>query len=140
MPFEDSLSLDDPVFVGDRMVIEYEVFRRGEDRDNAHAVMEDVSSWTFSWALRKAVKRVDVYRAVGPAVISKSTSGGGIVVVGAFNTDRALNMQRVRVTCTTTETAPLVGATYVHGLKRADAGFEDTNGFGTIPVFALVAA
>ena len=145
MAFEHSLPVDEPFFAGDDARIEYEVFKAGEKpfledgkTPNPQAVPEDVSGWAFEWALRRALRRVDPYRSLGPAVASKSTATGGITVVGVYNADRALNTQRVVVTLADVDTDALTGELHVHGLKRSDDGVERTVGYGTFPVFAKV--
>lgn len=122
-------------FAGEDKILSFEILQKGEDPNDAHAAMEDVSAFAMAWALRKAIHRVDPHRAkFATPVITKATGGGGISVTGAYNIDRALNTQRVEVSVAAADDAAIAGGLYVHALNRTDSGAGLVLSFGTVPV------
>lgn len=100
-------------YVGEDKQLSYTVYTT-----NAKTVIQDVTGWALSWKLRK--KRADA----DPAILSKATGGSGITITGTFNSDPAVNTQRVVVTIADTDTDALTPLGYWHELKRTTDGQE----------------
>lgn len=100
-----------PWFVGEDKLIDFEIVADdGKLPDDPTKGVEDVTSWEMVFTLAKTDK--------APALVMKRTAGGGISVVGIYNSDRLVNTQRVRVTILDDDTDGLTEWTYRYSLKR----------------------
>lgn len=117
-------------FLGEDKILDFIV--TGED-----GLPFDVTGMTLEWSLKKKDKDPD------PPIIGKSV-GSGIAIVGVFNSNPAVNTQRVRVTFLDTETDPFTTSglgtpytlkakvAYRHSLKRLDNNNEVVLSYGSI--------
>jgi hypothetical protein len=87
--------------------------------NSAQTTAIDITGWALSWMLKRRASDLDV-----AAVLTKTTSGGGITVTGLFNESPAANAQRARVSISDEDTGTLAPNVYISELKRLDAGFE----------------
>lgn len=117
MAIEANISRSHHWFCGEDKVFSYTVYQADG------TTPEDVTGWTFDWALRRRNDDAD------PAVLEK-TSVSGISITGTYNADPAQNTQRVEVTIADTDTEDLPAGPYRHSLKRTDDGSETILSFG----------
>lgn len=132
MPYESNVQ-PGRLFAGQRVVFRYEVFSTAPTPANPNPPMLDATTLgPLTWALRKAVGRLDPHRrrAPGPAPAMAATDAG-ITVAGTFNATRSLNEQRVDVDVVLP--ADLEGALYVDALERQADGHVVS--YGSLPIF-----
>jgi len=127
MSYESKIEASDNFFAGEDRTLSYEIL--ADDGTS----MEDVSTFTLEWTLRKDVAAKHPYRVQGSVVLTK-TSALGISVTGTYDSVRATNTQRVIVTIADTDTEAFAGGRYVAALKRMDAGLESVLSHGVVEV------
>lgn len=139
MAVEANLTRAEALFPGTVRALRYEIFADGADVTAAHAAMEDVATWTFAWELREA-QGLAPHRTLGALIVAKA-SGAGIAIEGTYDSDRAVNTQRVVVTLDSDDLAAVRrGGTFEHRLRRSDSTHEAVLSFGTVPVLLPVPA
>jgi hypothetical protein len=77
----------------------------------------NVSTWTLAWTVRKKDDSPD------PPLVQKTTTSG-ITIEGTYNSSRASNTQRVRVSVADTDTDAVTAGNWRHALKRMTDGAE----------------
>jgi hypothetical protein len=90
-----------------------------EIRDDAETACINISGWTLSWMVKRYKDQADA-----AAILTKTTTGGAIVISGSFNADPDVNTQVATLTIADTDTTSVAPRMYWHELKRMDAGFE----------------
>ncbi len=124
MAIEQDILAADLWFAGEDKVLEFEVLQADE------TTPEDVSAWTFAWAMRKKASDAG-------APMLEQTTADGITVVGIYDATRELNTQRVRVALDADASRSLKAPyVYWHALKRTDAGNEAVLAFGQATLLA----
>lgn len=133
MAYERNFTEEDDLFIGEDLLLSFEVFQDNLVVDSNGAYVsgtpQDVSGWAISFLVRTSDTTSNA------AVITKSV-GSGIAITGSYNASHSLNTQRVEVTIADTDTWPDVGTplsapkNYRHSLKRTDAGSEKILAFG----------
>jgi hypothetical protein len=113
---EDNIAQSDEFFIGGAYILEFEIFELDE------VTPLDASLFEFEYVLAK-------HEGDDEPLISKIND---IAVVGAFNSDPALNTQRVEVSLTATETSELKPGLYRHTLWRTNEGDEAVLTFGSV--------
>jgi len=93
---------------------------------SAETVVRDVSSYTFSFLVKRKATDADV-----DALVTK-TSSSGIAISGAFDDDPDTNTQVTTVSIADTDTDAHHPGTYRWELKRTNAGSESRIGYGTV--------
>lgn len=110
----DDINKDDAWFTGERKILSYAI------TNAATGVPLNCSGLLFSWMLKENENDLDA-----DALLTKDSSDG-ISVTGTYNTDAAVNTQRVEVTINPGDTRALTGilnnasGRYWHELKRID--------------------
>lgn len=94
----------------------------------------DVSGWTLSWMLKRAISDADL-----SALLEKTTLAG-IAITGVYNSVPSLNTQVATVTILDTDTTALPEVLAHYELKRMDAGFETVLAYGTLELVRAVHA
>ena len=89
----------------------------------------DISGWTLSWMVKKYKDQADA-----AAILTKTTTGGAIVIGGSWNSDPDVNTQRATLTITDTDVATVPARLYHWELKRTDDGFEVPLVLGVIDI------
>lgn len=136
MAIRQDIPADEEFFAGTDRELEFEMLRREVDGAGAPVVPEvlvpvDVAGRALALVLRT--------KATGAtALLTKTTSGGGITVDGVFNAVRATNTQRVHVAVGAGDTRGFLEQQYQYALKRMDTGLEDVYTYGDLVL--LVAA
>jgi hypothetical protein len=121
------------LFAGTDKGIRYEIFAPGTSATPpANAAMQNVENWGLEWVMRKLKTGVDPLVDQGAVLLTKSTGGNGITIVGVFNAARNLNQQRVVVALSDEETELFKGGNYYCSLKRTDDGLEDVLSHGYV--------
>ena len=85
----------------------------------------DISGWSLSWMLKRKLSNAD-----SAALVTKSTTAGGVGVTGVYNAAPGTNTQRATVTVADTDTDTLTAGTCYWELKRMDAGLECVLAYG----------
>lgn len=94
--------------------------------DDEEEVAQNVAGWTLSWMLKKVATHPDIN-----ALITKTTASG-ISITGTFNSNPALNTQRVLVAIADTDSDLLTAGDRVYELKRMDGGVETILSYGAL--------
>lgn len=81
----------------------------------------DITGWSLSWMIKILPADADI-----AAILTKTTTAGGIVIAGTFNATPSVNTQKATVTVLDTDTDLLEPGVYYHELKRMDSGAETT--------------
>ena len=114
MAREQNLGTTEMWFVGEDKTIPFEIYSADE------ATMEDIAGWTIIWTLRRMLE--------GDAVLLTKTG----TVAGSYNSDQAVNTQRVSIDIDAADTLYFEPGQYHHVLKRTDAGFVTVLAYGTV--------
>jgi len=126
MSYESNIAATAHFFAGEDKILSYEVF-------SADGVtMEDVTSFQMEWSLRKTIPGKDPFRVQGEIIFTKSTTD--VTVIGAYNSSRGTNTQRVLVPIYDIDTENMTGGRYVCSLKRMNAGLEAVLSHGIVEV------
>lgn len=107
-------------------------FFTGEDKQlvitmdpDLDGTVPDVSGWELEWSLRRT------QTSQGAAMLSKSTTLGGITVAGVHSPAPGTNAQKIFIDFVDTDTISIRGnVTYAHSLKRMDDGNETVLAYG----------
>lgn len=137
MAVKRAITSADHLFIGTDNDIAFTIYT-----NDSLSAISDESTSDLLWVLRRYESEPD------PAVIEKSTgSPGGISVTGVFNSDPAVNTQRIVVHLDDTDTydatvSPAVDVppgSYRYALKRMDAGSETILAFGSFQLLQAAA-
>lgn len=99
--------------------------RAYHNKNEAEDTSIEITGWTLGWMVKRYKSDADA-----DAILTKTTTGGAIVIAGAFNATPANNAQRATLTLEDSDTASLYPGLYYWELKRTDAGFETVLGYG----------
>ena len=135
MAYKRDLVEADQIFFDADRLIRYAIYEGSPTAEQIAAlavVPVNVAGWELSWTMRKKVS--------GAALIEKSTTEGGIAIVGVYDPDPMVNTQRVVVTIEDIDTYdptvdPVVNikpGNYVYALKRLDEGAETPLAYGAL--------
>lgn len=94
-------------------------------KDEAETTSINISGWTLGWMLKRFTSDADA-----DAILTKTTTGGAVVIAGTFNTTPASNSQRATLTLEDSDTAALYPGLYHWELKRTDDGYETVLAYG----------
>lgn len=132
MARERNITAADKFFLGEDKYLDLTIY--GTD----DVTPLDVAGLPLEWSLKNHDKDPD------PGILEKATSGGGITVIGVYNSNPATNTQKVRIAFISAETDPFVtgvlvsgaytlkaGKQYRHSLKRRDFGNEGVLTYGS---------
>lgn len=122
MANEVNITVADKFFLGEDKVLSFTVTDRA-------GVPLDASTWTLEYVVRKNDKTTV------EAIPTKTKLNGGILVVGTFNVNPAVNTQKVQIffpSDDTTKLKPYTVQVYRHSLKRTDVGEEGILVYGSI--------
>lgn len=86
-------------------------------KNGAQTAVVDITGWTLSWMVKKRVTDTDAN-----AILTKTTTAGGIAISGIFNADPLLNTQKATVSIADTDTNGKTPGEYAVELKRMDVG------------------
>lgn len=121
MSYESNIQASDHFFCGEDKTLSYEVFAAGST-----TIMENVSGFKIHWELRKTVRDSAIYLSK-----TSTSTGGGIIVTGTYNSARAVNTQRVVIAIADVDTENIPPGSYYCALKRMDTGLEAVLSHGT---------
>lgn len=93
----------------------------------------NITGWSLSWMLKRRAGVADI-----DALLTKTVSGGGIVISGTYNSDPNINTQVATVTIADTDTDALSARINRYELKRMDAGVETILAYGDIELLRSV--
>lgn len=95
--------------------------------NDAQSAIREITGWALSFQVKRADTDADVN-----ALVTKTTTGGGIVISGTFNATPSVNTQIATVTIVDTDTDTIPAGLYKYELKRTDAGQEARLAYGMI--------
>lgn len=102
-------------------------------QNDAETAALDVTGWALSWMIKRSKNHSDA-----EALLTKTTTGGGVVIAGTFNADPALNLQRATVSIFDTDTDGQPAGVRYYELKRMDAGSETILAYGELELLRSV--
>lgn len=143
MSYQRNITADDKVYFDTDRLLRYTVYDGDPtvaEIEAGTAVPKDVTGYDLAWVLRKKVDSAD------PPLIEKTLSSG-ISITGVYNSDPALNTQRITIQLDDTDTydptasppKTIKAGTYVYALKRIDAGSETILAEGTFTLLRAAA-
>lgn len=109
----------------DDLFLGTDVTRAFDIRNEAETTSITIASWALSWMVKRFHSDSDA-----SAILTKTTTGGHIVIAGVFDSDPDTNAERATLTLTDTDTASLYPGLYYWELKRTDDGYETVLAYG----------
>lgn len=122
MAIKRDITIDDEWFITEDKILRCAIYE-----DDAMTTPVNVTGWTFTWHLRRQFGNT--------IVIEKTSAAGSITITGVFNSNPALNTQRVLVDIDSADTLALQTSGQLacyHRLRRVDPGAQTVLVYGDV--------
>lgn len=113
----------DPLFLGTDFAYRFQILNLVE------TAAVDITGRSLSWMLKRSLDDPD-----SAALLTKSTSGGGLAISGTYDADPEDNEQRAIVSIADTDTDALQPKDRHWELKCMDPGAELVYAYGIVPL------
>ncbi len=122
-----NIAIDDALAIGTDHEFAFHI------KNKAETESRDITGWGLSFMVKRRLSDSDAH-----SVVTKSTTAGGIVFEGVFDSDPDVNTQLAVVSVSDDDTDGVTPGLCYYELKRTDAGFEELLAQGNLTLSQAV--